>query len=138
MATATLSPLSQPPWILEHPHDRAKVYFSAFYLSAKKLTCLTGKEVYVLNEGKIWNKLGHQSEPLWEFLKFKPESVEAIKEVFITCYNYVAALQEAEGSDFLYTFYSPGGMHDTITETITEFLPPIEVPRSRSPPINTQ
>lgn len=136
--TATLKPLSQPSWIATSPQDRVTSCFHVFYEAAKNLTCLTGKEVYILNEGKIWDKLGQQSQPLWEFLMFKPESVQAIKEVFLFCYSYVQVLQEAEGSDFLYTFYAPGGMHDTITETIVEFLPPIEVPRSRSPPMNTQ
>lgn len=131
MATAVATSCN---WNPVTPHERAKTCFYVFYEAAKNLSCLTGKEVYVLNEGRIWDKLGQQMHPHWEFVKFKPESVKAIREVFVLCHSYVETLREAEGSDFLFTFYAPGGSHDEITHIIGECLPPVEIPRSRTPP----
>jgi hypothetical protein len=117
-------------WPSMAPHDRAKTFFHVFYEAAKKLSCLKGKEVYVLNSGKVWNLVGYTRSPPWEFYKFHPDSVQAIHELFVATYDYVQALQEAEGSDFTYTFYEFGGKNDEITQVITQFLPPVEIPRS--------
>lgn len=129
MATAIATTIL---WNPTTPHERAKTFFYVFYEAAKKLSCLKGKEVYVLNQGNIWSQMGFMKSPPWEFYKFNPESVQAIHDLFVATYDYVQALQDAEGSDFTYTFYEFGGKSDEITQVISQFLPPVEIPRSAS------
>ena len=112
------------------PQDRATTLFYTFHETVKKLSCLSGKEVYVLNTSKIWDLIGKELSPPFEFYNFNPESEMVIKELFMVTYNYVESLQDAEGSDFIYLFYGYGGKHDEIVQMITENLPPVVIPRS--------